>query len=33
VKKTAQGFRNVDDFKTAIYFRDRALDVYPHEIR
>ncbi|WP_337290606.1 transposase [Candidatus Methylomirabilis sp.] len=30
VKKTARGFRNVEHFKTAIYFHCRGLDLYPH---
>jgi transposase len=30
VKKTARGFRNVDHFKTAIYFHCGGLDLYPH---
>ena len=33
VKKTARGFRNVDHFKTAIYFHCGGLDLYPHESR
>ena len=33
VKKTARGFRNVDHFKTAIYFHCGGLDLYPHETR
>jgi transposase len=33
VKKTARGFRNVEHFKTAIYFHCGGLDLYPHEIR
>src|SRR5690606_27212905 len=28
-KKTARGFRNVEDFKTAIYLRCGGLDLYP----
>ena len=31
VKKTARGFRNVDNFKTAIYFHCGGLDLYPHK--
>jgi len=31
VKKTARGFRNVERFKTAIYFHCGGLDLYPHE--
>jgi transposase len=31
VKKTARGFRNVEHFKTAIYFHCGGLDLYPHE--
>jgi transposase len=31
VKKTARGFRNVEHFKTAIYFHCSGLDLYPHE--
>lgn len=31
VKKTARGFRNVEHFKTAIYFHCGGLDFYPHE--
>ncbi|NGZ09150.1 MAG: hypothetical protein CV088_07140, partial [Nitrospira sp. LK70] len=30
VKKTARGFRNVEHFKTAIYFHCGGLDLYPH---
>jgi transposase len=30
VKKTARGFRNIDHFKTAIYFHCGGLDLYPH---
>jgi transposase len=30
IKKTARGFRNVDNFKTAIYFHCGGLDLYPH---
>ena len=30
VKKTARGFRNVEHFKTAIYFQCGGLDLYPH---
>ncbi len=33
VKKTARGFRNVEHFKTAIYFHCGGLDLYPHETR
>ncbi len=33
VKKTARGFRNVEHFKTAIYFHCGGLDLYPHESR
>ena len=33
VKKTARGFRNVERFKTAIYFQWGGLDLYPHESR
>lgn len=33
IKKTARGFRNVDHFKTAIYFHCGDLDLYPHESR
>lgn len=33
VKKTARGFRNVDHFKTAIYFHCGGLDLYPHDNR
>jgi transposase len=33
VKKTARGFRNVEHFKTAIYFHCAGLDLYPHESR
>ena len=33
VKKTARGFRNVENFKTAIYFHCGGLDLYPHETR
>jgi len=33
VKKTARGFRNVDNFKTAIYFHCGGLDLYPLESR
>jgi len=33
VKKTAQGFRNVEDFKTAIYFHCGDLNLYPLESR
>lgn len=33
VKKTARGFRNSENFKTAIYFRCGGLDLYPHESR
>lgn len=29
-KKTARGFRNVEHFKTAIYFQCGGLDRYPH---
>lgn len=29
IKKTARGFRNVDHFKTAIYFHCGGLDLYP----
>jgi transposase len=29
VKKTARGFRNVEDFKTAIYLHCGGLDLYP----
>jgi len=29
VKKTARGFRNVEHFKTAIYFHCGGLDLYP----
>jgi transposase len=31
VKKTARGFRNAENFKTAIYFHCGGLDLYPHE--
>lgn len=30
VKKTARGFRNVEHFKTAIYFHCGGLNLYPH---
>lgn len=30
VKKTARGFRNIENFKTAIYFHCAGLDLYPH---
>jgi len=33
VKKTAQGFRNAERFKTAIYFHCGGLDLCPHESR
>ena len=33
VKKTARGFRNVEHFKTVIYFHCEGLDLYPHESR
>jgi transposase len=33
VKKTARGFRNVEHFKTAIYFHCGGLDLDPHESR
>lgn len=33
VKKTARGFRNAENFKTAIYFHCGGLDLYPHESR
>ena len=33
VKKPARGFRNVEHFKTAIYFHCGGLDLYPHETR
>jgi transposase len=33
VKKTARGFRNADNFKTAIYFHCGGLDLYPLESR
>jgi transposase len=33
VKKTARGFRNVDNFKTAIYFHCGGLDLYPLQTR
>lgn len=33
VKKTARRFRNVEHFKTAIYFHCGGLDLYPHESR
>ena len=33
VKKTARGFRNAENFKTAIYFHFGGLDLYPHESR
>jgi transposase len=33
VKKTARGFRNVEHFKTAIYFHCGGLDLYPHGSR
>ena len=33
VKKTARGFRNVGNFKTAIYFHCGGLDLYPPETR
>jgi len=33
VKKTARGIRNVEHFKTAIYFHCGGLDRYPHETR
>ena len=33
VNKTARGFRNVEHFKTAIYFHCGGLDLYPHESR
>ena len=33
VKKTARGFRNAENFKTAIYFRCGGLNLYPHESR
>jgi len=29
VKKTARGFRNVEHFKTAIYFHRGGLDLHP----
>jgi transposase len=29
LKKTANGFRNRDNFKTAIYFHCGGLDLYP----
>jgi len=31
VKKMARGFRNVENFKTAIYFHCGGLNLYPHE--
>jgi transposase len=33
VKRTARGFRNVEHFKTAIYFHCGGLALYPHERR
>jgi len=30
IKYTARGFRNRENFKTAIYFHCGALDLYPH---
>jgi transposase len=33
VKKTARGFRNAEDFKTAIYFHCGGPDLYPHQSR
>jgi len=33
VKKTARGFRNAENFKTAIYFHCGGLDLYPLESR
>ncbi|MGD0265490.1 MAG: transposase [Candidatus Methylomirabilota bacterium] len=33
VKKTARGFRNSENFKTAIYFHCGGLDLYPYESR
>jgi transposase len=33
VKRTARGFRNAQNFKTAIYFHCGGLDLYPHESR
>ena len=30
IKYTARGFRNHENFKTAIYFHYGALDCYPH---
>jgi transposase len=33
VKRTARGFRNAENFKTAIYFHCGGLDLYPHESR
>jgi transposase len=33
VKKTARGFRNIEHFKTAIYFHCGGLDLYPLETR
>ena len=33
VKKTARGFRNAENFKTAIYFHCGGLNLYPHESR
>ena len=33
VKKAARGFRNMEHFKTAIYFYCGGLDLYTHESR
>jgi transposase len=33
VKKTARGFRNAENFKTAIYYHCGGLNLYPHESR
>ncbi|MDR7536295.1 MAG: transposase, partial [Armatimonadota bacterium] len=33
VKRTARGFRNTENFKTAIYFHCGGLNLYPHESR
>jgi transposase len=30
IRHTARGFRNRQNFKTAIYFHCGGLDVYPH---
>jgi transposase len=32
-QETARGFRNADNFKTAIYFHCGGLDLYPLESR